>query len=66
MGMAIAYLQLDKHLDVDAGRAQAVRSLQCLLHLLVQLVEEGLDGGPVIDVELVLRTRAPLVSAGSL
>jgi hypothetical protein len=53
----LSYLQLRQLLDVKAGVRRgrpAAERAACLVRLLVQLVEEGLDGRPVIDVHFVL------------
>ena len=57
-----SHLELHQHLDIDTGRAKAICSLQSLLHLLVQLVEQRLDRRPVIDVQLVLHSNTEFAS----
>lgn len=53
-GAIEAVLQLTEDCDVHSRRCSKVGSLHCLLQLLLKLLENCLDGRPVVHLHLIL------------
>ena len=58
----ITHRQEDKQLDVQPGGFRGLRHFLSLFQLLVELVEEGLDGREVQNVDFVLQTEWRIAS----
>lgn len=62
----VTHLKFHEQLDVEPWSSLPLCDLLCFLHLFVELVEQSLDGRPVIDVHLFLLPTQCMLATDAL